>query len=617
MGSTLTINQNIAALGAQRHLRDSTALLSNSFQRLSSGLRINKASDDAAGLAVATSLAFDARVFAQGSRNLSDASSAYSIAEGAVQELGAVVIRIQELAQQSANGTLTLRQRRALNAEANALVNEYNRITSTASFNGMQLLNGSVSTVSIQSGYGPDGSLVVGLGQELLRPIGDGTYKYGLVTPGGFVNSASAADLNGDGRIDIISSSSGGAVRVLTGNGDGTFLAPLSFAGVTNIYQTEAVDVNGDGKLDLVTADGGFNTASVYLGNGNGTFRARQSFNTYNSAFTITAADYNGDGRMDIASSDSGGASVIFLGNGDGTFRGRVSYAAGASAYGVVSADFNLDGYTDIVTSSGTGNSVLIISGNGNGSFRAPVSFATGTSPQFTAVSDVNNDGVPDVLAPSSGAVSVLIGNGDGTLRAFASYATGANGSTIFAADINGDGSPDILSSSPSGSVSILFGNGDGTFNSHKMMAGVGGYWVTAADVSSDGRQDLLVADFTGASVRVLIGNGGTTTTLPTLNLNSVSGARSVIEQIKSAQQRITTELGSQGSTISRVQSALSNQHHIRENYERAASQIVDVDTAQESSVLVRARILQQSGAAILAQANIQPQLALQLLSGF
>ena len=107
----VVINTNVASANAQRRLQESTRTLSKTFERLSSGLRINRASDDAAGLAVASSLSVDARVFTQGIRNLNDGVSAFSVAEGAVQQLENVVVRIKELAEQSANGTVTLKQR--------------------------------------------------------------------------------------------------------------------------------------------------------------------------------------------------------------------------------------------------------------------------------------------------------------------------------------------------------------------------------------------------------------------------------------------------------------------------------------------------------------------------
>src|SRR5580693_958213 len=128
MSSSLTINTNVASLNAQRRLAESTASLQQSFERLSSGLRINTASDDAAGLAIASSLNVDSRVYSQGVRNTNDALSFYSIAEGALNSLVDITTRLKELAQQSSNGVLSFTQRKSLDAEAQALGKEYQRI---------------------------------------------------------------------------------------------------------------------------------------------------------------------------------------------------------------------------------------------------------------------------------------------------------------------------------------------------------------------------------------------------------------------------------------------------------------------------------------------------------
>ena len=110
---SITINSNIAALNAQRRLGQSTQSLRDTFSRLSSGLRINKASDDAAGLAIAESLKVDERVFNQAIQNANDGISALSIAEGSLDALQNITTRQLELAEQAANGVNSLEQRQA------------------------------------------------------------------------------------------------------------------------------------------------------------------------------------------------------------------------------------------------------------------------------------------------------------------------------------------------------------------------------------------------------------------------------------------------------------------------------------------------------------------------
>src|SRR5262249_16920766 len=123
----ISLGINISSLVARRRVDESTARASVAFERLSSGLRINRASDDAASLSIASMLSLDTRVFAQGIRNVNDAVSQLNISQGALQELSNITMRQKELAEQAANGTFSLAQRRALHQEANALVDEFNR----------------------------------------------------------------------------------------------------------------------------------------------------------------------------------------------------------------------------------------------------------------------------------------------------------------------------------------------------------------------------------------------------------------------------------------------------------------------------------------------------------
>lgn len=148
----LTINTNIASLNAQRRLSASTSSLRQSFERLSSGLRIVRARDDAAGLAIADTLRADQRIASVAIRNANDGVSLISIADGALNEIGNVLQRMAELAEQSANGTLSSSQRSAIDQEFASLGSEITRISNTTTFNGLQLLSGS-ATVSLQVGF--------------------------------------------------------------------------------------------------------------------------------------------------------------------------------------------------------------------------------------------------------------------------------------------------------------------------------------------------------------------------------------------------------------------------------------------------------------------------------
>ncbi len=148
----LTVGSNISSLKAQRTLGISSDSLSRTYERLSSGQRINRASDDAAGLAIADSLKANARIASVAIRNANDGISTIAIADSALGEIGNVLTRLAELSEQSANGVFSTTQRSALQNEFTALGSEIERIATTTEFNGVKLLSGGGELV-LQVGF--------------------------------------------------------------------------------------------------------------------------------------------------------------------------------------------------------------------------------------------------------------------------------------------------------------------------------------------------------------------------------------------------------------------------------------------------------------------------------
>ena len=148
----LTINTNVASLNAQRNLGKSQSALNKSMQRLSSGLRINSAKDDAAGLAISDRMTSQIRGLNQAARNANDGISLAQTAEGALQESTNLLQRMRELAVQSANDTNTSSDRASLQAEVSQLQSELDRIADTTTFNGKNLLDGSMNGAKFQVG---------------------------------------------------------------------------------------------------------------------------------------------------------------------------------------------------------------------------------------------------------------------------------------------------------------------------------------------------------------------------------------------------------------------------------------------------------------------------------
>ena len=148
----LRVNTNVSSLTAQRNLANTTNQLSRSLERLSSGLRITRASDDAAGLAISERFRADIRSLSQAQRNANDAISLLQIAEGALNESSGILIRMRELAVQSANGTLGTAERATLDQEFQDLLGEIDRIAAVTEFNGTQPLSDSSLSINFQVG---------------------------------------------------------------------------------------------------------------------------------------------------------------------------------------------------------------------------------------------------------------------------------------------------------------------------------------------------------------------------------------------------------------------------------------------------------------------------------
>jgi len=173
MGLPQIINSNIMSLNSQRHLNQSQGLLKTSLERLSSGLRINSARDDAAGLAISERFTAQIRGLQSAARNANDGISLAQVAEGALTEVSDILQRVRDLAVQSANATNSASDRAALQLEVGQLTAELNRIAKTTEFNGQKLLDGTFGTAEFQVGSNANETIVASTANFKTSQYGD------------------------------------------------------------------------------------------------------------------------------------------------------------------------------------------------------------------------------------------------------------------------------------------------------------------------------------------------------------------------------------------------------------------------------------------------------------
>jgi len=370
-------------------------------------------------------------------------------------------------------------------------------------------------------------------------------------SPGGNgPNGAVIADLNGDGKLDVVvadwcinSSCPSGSVGVLLGNGDGTFQTPLSYSS-GGLFATDVAvgDLNGDGKPDIVVVNCGNNlnnhcigsggNAGVLFGNGDGTFQPVVTLPLGGGgggfgAIAVAVADINLDGKLDIVVAgdcSSGGCGGVLVGNGNGTFQGEIAFdSGGLIAFSLAIGDLNGDGIPDAVIGNQcaqpqcTSSTVGVSIGIGDGHFQAAKTYDSGgIYPDGVAIADLNGDGIADLVVANSststttneGDVGVLIGIGNGTFQPVHAYPASEFGAAaIKVADMDGDGIPDVVVVNCSavsgncngggGNVGVLLGIGDGTLQPVVTFPPGGNtpFGVAVGDLNGDSKPDIVVAN--------------------------------------------------------------------------------------------------------------------------
>ena len=406
----ITVNTNIASLNAQRNLTGSGKLLNQSLQRLSSGLRINSAKDDAAGLAISTRMSAQVRGLNQAARNANDGISLAQTAEGALGEIGNNLQRLRELSIQSANATNSDSDRASLNAEATQLISEITRVAGATQFNGLNLLDGSFASKDFQVGANANQTISVtsiadarasALGSHVLTTAGNGMneVKVGdiatfvsdvtaetdltLTTAGGGTTSAIAYAASTAGSLTttggarevaaaINSAASGIGVTATATNS--TTLSALSVAG------TVSFNLNGQAISAVVTDQNDLSSLVSAINGVQTTSGVTASFTSSSSKASITLSTT--DGRNIVldtyANTGHATATVDFGGS-------TLTEGAAATISAVKTGSVSLSSTKGAISTANANADVFAIAGVNNSAFTsiAAVSLLTAADSQI------------------------------------------------------------------------------------------------------------------------------------------------------------------------------------------------------------------------------------------
>lgn len=321
-------------------------------------------------------------------------------------------------------------------------------------------------------------------------------------TVGNVPSLVTAADVNSDGKADLIVANQGNAtLSVLTNTGNGGFTLASSPIVGNGPRWVVAADVNGDGKVDLVSANysaGSGNSLSVLTNNGNGGFLLASSPALASTPFSVLAVDVNGDGKVDLVSANTDSTLTILTNNGSGGFVLASSPSLGGNPRSAT-AFTNVDGKVDLVSANQYDNTLSLMTNNGSGGFALAALLTGGSQPLEVAAADVNGDGKVDLISANYGdnTLSVWTNNGSGGFALSTSPTVGSLPFFVTAADVNGDRKVDLICANyGDNTLTVVTNNGKGGFVFAATLAvGYNPLCVTAADVNGDGKMDLISAN--------------------------------------------------------------------------------------------------------------------------
>ena len=549
------INTNIQSLNAQRSLGASQNSLATSMQRLSSGLRINSAKDDAAGLAISERMSTQVRGLNQAARNANDGISLAQTAEGALGTIGNNLQRIRELSVQSRNATNSDGDRTALNSEVQQLKQEIQRVASQTDFNGSKLLDGSFTNKAFQ--VGANQGQTINIAQIANANINELGSWDSAVTAASVTGGVPAGVAMGDtvGAIAATPASKiMGAWADSTG-GDGTSELTAIFTAGTDVLSVAA----STGPVTATTLAAAFVT-SGFAADGTGTV---DGFTLgLGAAPTIEAAITAGSLTVNRADS----ANFTY-----GEVVGGMAYGTGGSFASASTA----------ITTNGAAAVVGTL---------ATVAFPAITGNQFT-IQGTKADGT------AGATVDIQVGSTGSASERTTALVNAINAKTH---------ETSVTASVINGALSLQSTKGDFTVGNGT------GFGMTAAQLKA---ATGLTTGVSGAvSTDKAFAAGDPKVGFAALDISTTAGADDAILAMDAALKSVNSARADLGAIQNRFATTVENLQTNSENLSAARSRIMDADFAQETANLSRSQILQQAGTAMVAQANQLPQSVLKLL---
>ena len=608
------INTNISSLTAQRNLGTSQASLATSMQRLSSGLRINSAKDDAAGMAISDRMTSQVRGLNQAARNANDGISLAQTAEGGLASVGDSLQRIRELSIQSANSTNSASDRASLNGEAQSLLAEISRVASTTQFNGLNLLDGSFTASQFQVGANANQTISVSIGGANTSQIGTYQQTGTAVTSTAFTGTNLTITPNGSTVATTI------GVSVATGSAGNNLVSADSAAAKALAINAKTVETgvsaaasNTLGGSAPVARAGLASGALVINGVSIGAIGASTSAVTQGQgAATAINAQTNLHGVTAVADASTG---ALTLTAADGRNIAITSLTADAAGAAAIQNATGLDASTG---ANASGNQVTTLT------FAAGV---TGSGTGLAANDTVTVGGLTYQFALTAGSVTA------GNIKVDMGAALGAT-----AAAVTATFKLAVQAQYTAGNTSVVVsGTGPLVFTDDKVGGTTTPTFVSATGVTSfanttsgtaaaDGggntsRGTLTLSSATGFTIAgSAAADGGLSTTsaslstLSTANISTVAGANKAISLVDGALSQVNTLRAGLGAVQNRFTAVVTSLQTTSENLSASRSRIQDADFAAETAALSRSQVLQQAGTAMVAQANYLPQGVLALL---